>query len=125
MIGNRYLSELYKTVDEDTAFNQVMEMIISNDTDFIKSLNIPVDLSECESEELIFLTKIAAILDYYLQMAGRVVPQWLRDERLSFELPYYHSKRISDFEKLRLIYTCPAPFRARNAYFDLDALVRI
>jgi hypothetical protein len=54
MIGNRYLSELYETVDEDTAFNQVMEMIISNDTDFIESLNIPVDLSECESEELIF-----------------------------------------------------------------------
>lgn len=125
MIGNRYLAELYEAVDEDTAFNQVMEMIISNDYEFIESLNKPVDISLCEAEELIFLTKIAAILDYYLQIVGKVVPQWLRDERLSFELPYYHSKRISDFEKLRLIYTCPAPFRARNAYFDLDALTRV
>ena len=125
MIGNRYLAELYEAVDEDTAFNQVMEMIISNDYEFIESLNKPVDISLCEAEELIFLTKVAAIIDYYLQIVAKVVPKWLRDERLSFELPYYHSRRISDFEKIRLIYTCPAPFRARNAYFDLDALTRV
>ena len=76
MIGNRYLAELYEAVDEDTAFNQVMEMIISNDYEFIESLNKPVDISLCEAEELIFLTKIAAILDYYLQIVGKVVPQW-------------------------------------------------
>jgi hypothetical protein len=125
MIGNRHLAELYEAVDEDTAFNQVMEMIISNDYEFIESLNKLVDISLCEAEELIFLTKVAAIIDYYLQIVGKVVPQWLRDEMLSFELSYYHSRRISDFEKIRLIYTCPAPFRSRNAYFDFDALTRV
>jgi len=56
----------------------------------------------------VYLTKASALIDYYLQIHGIEVPDWLRDERLCFEKPYYHSKRLSDFEKVRLIYTNPA-----------------
>lgn len=125
MIGNKYLSELYKTVDEDTALNQIMEMLKSKDIEFIESLKTPIDLGLCDTNELVHLTKIAAILDYILQLNGIEVPSWVRDKRLAFQTPYYHSRRISDFEKIRLMYSSPAPFRARNVYFDLDALTRI
>jgi hypothetical protein len=39
--------------------------------------------------------------------------------------PYYHSKRITDFEKIRLMYISPAPFRQRNVYFDLESISRV
>ncbi len=125
MIGNKYLSELYKTVDEDTALNQIMEMLKSNDIEFIESLKKPINIDLCDTNELEHLTKIVAIIDYFLQLNGMEVPNWIRDKRLAFQTPYYHSRRISDFEKIRLIYSSPAPFRARNVYFDLDALTRI
>ena len=53
------------------------------------------------------------------------VPDWLRDERLQFDRPYYHAKRISDFDKVKLQYTSTGPFRARNVYFDLDSIGRV
>ena len=53
------------------------------------------------------------------------VPEWLRSNILRFEVPYYHSKRISDFEKFKLQMTNPGPFRARNVYFDLTGIGRI
>lgn len=60
-----------------------------------------------------------------MQLNDLEVPDWLRDKRLSFEKPYFHSKRINDFEKVKLQYTNPAPFKARNAYFDLHGIERI
>jgi hypothetical protein len=53
------------------------------------------------------------------------VPSWLRNDKLTFKRPYYHSKRISDFEKIRLMYSNPAPFRQRNAYFDIESIRRV
>ena len=47
------------------------------------------------------------------------------DEKLEFERPYYHSQRLSDFEKFRLQYTNPSPFKTRNVYFDLKVIERI
>lgn len=61
----------------------------------------------------------------YLQIHNIEVPDWLRDEKLQFDKPYYHPKRISDFEKFKLQYTNPAPFKARNVYFDLDGIGRV
>ncbi len=45
--------------------------------------------------------------------------------KLRFEKPYFHSKRISDFEKVKLQYINPSPFKARNVYFDLHGIERI
>ena len=93
---------------------------------FIDSLeNETVNLELCNSEEIEYLTKISALIDYYLQIHNIEVPSWLRDEKLQFDTPYYHSKRISDFEKLKLQYTNPSPFKIRNVYFDLGGIGRI
>lgn len=126
MIGNRYLQALFNYTDEDTSINQLIELLKSKDMEFIDSLiNEVPDLSQCSLKELNYLTKVSAIIDYYLQMLELDVPNWLRSEKLSFKVPYYHSKRISDFEKLKLIYSSPAPFRLRNVYFDLEGIKRI
>ncbi|HHX26876.1 MAG TPA: hypothetical protein GX721_09445 [Firmicutes bacterium] len=126
MIGNSYLQGLFEYTDEDTSLNQLLELLTYKDTKFIDSLwNEPVDPDSCTEEEIVYLTKASALIDYYLQIHGIEVPDWLRDERLCFEKPYYHSKRLSDFEKVRLIYTNPAPFRARNVYFDLEGIKRV
>ncbi len=125
MIGNKYLYSLYKYPDEDTSLNQLLEMLNTKEKDFIDSLYNEVNLEKCDEDELIYLTKAAALIDYYLQIFGREVPSWLRNEKLSFETPYYHSKRLTDFEKVRLLYTSTAPFRARNVYFDLESIKRI
>lgn len=126
MIGNRFLKELFEYPDEDMNMNQLLELLKYRDTEFIDSLECePVDLSVCNNEEIRYLTKVSALIDYYLQLHGLEVPDWLRDERLIFEKPYFHPKRISDFDKVRLQYTNPAPFRTRNVYFDLDGIERV
>jgi|SRR6056297_445601 len=125
MIGNKYIKSLFAYEDEDLALSQLLEMLKFDDRDFINSLYSALDLSICNKEEIKFLTKVAAITDYYLQLKNKEVPSWLRDSRLEFDTPYYHSKRISDFEKFRLQYSVPAPFRNRNVYFDLDSLIRV
>ncbi len=125
MIGNKYLQELFKCPDEDSALNQLLELLKSKDAKLMDSLARPVDLNLCKDEEIIFLTKVAALVDYYLQLHGIKVPAWIRDEKLEFERPYYHSQRLSDFEKFKLQYTNPSPFKIRNVYFDLKGIERI
>ena len=79
----------------------------------------------CTHDEIRYLTKISALIDYYFQVHELEIPRWIRDERLQFDRPYYHLKRINDFDRLKLQIESPAPFRRRNTYFDLDAIVRI
>jgi hypothetical protein len=125
MIGNKYLMDLYEYSDEDTSINQLLELLKTRDSEFINSLYEPVSIETCNDGEIRFLTKISALIDYYLQLYKKDVPDWLRDERLSFKKPYYHSRRIDDFEKVRLQYTNPSPFRARNVYFDIEGIGRV
>ncbi len=126
MIGNKYLQDLFNYPDEDTSLNQLLELLKFKDIDFINSLeNSPVNLQMCNDDEIKYLTKISALIDYYLQLNNLEVPNWLRDDKLIFEKPYYHSKRISDFDKAKLQFTNPGPFRARNVYFDLEGIGRI
>lgn len=126
MIGNKYLQNLFNYPDEDTSLNQLLELLVYKDMDFINSLmDEPMNLDLCTKDEIKYLTKVSALIDYYLQIHNIEVPDWLRDEKLQFDKPYYHSKRISDFEKFKLQYTNPAPFKARNVYFDLDGIGRV
>lgn len=126
MIGNKYLQALFEYPDEDTSLNQLLELIKSKDMKFIESLKYePVDVGLCNDEEIRYLTLVSALIDYYLQLYGMEVSDWLRDKKLSFDKPYYHSRRIRDFDKVKLLYTNPAPFRARNVYFDLQGIKRV
>lgn len=125
MIGNKYLQELCDYPDEDTSLNQLLELLTYKDMKFIHSLKEPVNIDLCNDKEIEYLTKVSALIDYYLQIHGIEVPDWIRDEKLKFDKPYYHSARISDFEKLRLQYTNPSPFRARNVYYDLRGIQRV
>jgi hypothetical protein len=126
MIGNKYLRDLSNYPDEDTSFNQLLELLKSKDAKFIDSLKSePVDIDLCDDLEIKYLTKASALIDYYLQLHNLEIPSWLRNKKLHFKKPYYHSKRISDFDKFRLQYTNPSPFRARNVYFDLESIKRV
>lgn len=125
MIGNKYLQELFNYPDEDTSLNQLLELLKYKDMKFIDSLKETIDINICGDEEIKYLTKVSALIDYYLQIHEMEVPDWVRDDRLRFDKPYYHSRRISDFEKLKLQYSNPSPFKARNVYFDLDGIERI
>lgn len=125
MIGNKYLQSLFNYPDEDTSINQLLELLKSKDKDFILSLSKPVDFDQCNDEEINYLTKVSAIIDYYLQKQGLDVPTWLRNDKLKFDKPYFHSSRLSDFMKVNLQYTNPAPFKQKNVYFDLKGLERI
>ena len=125
MIGNKYLKSLYEYPDEDTSINQLLETLKSKDMECINKLYKPVDINECDSKEIEYLTKVSTLIDYCLQLKDIELPLWLRDERLRFKKPYFHPKRISDFEKVKLQYSNPAPFRMRNVYFDLEGIGRI
>lgn len=125
MIGNSFLSTLYNYEDEDMSLNQLLELLKFNNKEFLDSLKKPLDISECNDEEKCYLTKVSALIDYYLQMKNFEVPDWIRDSKLEFKKPYYHSKHIDDFERLRLLYSSPAPFRVRNVYFDLEGIKRV
>lgn len=125
MIGNKYLQALFDYHDGDTSLNQLLELLKLKDAKFIDSLQEPVDINICSNKEIEYLTKVSALIDYYLQVNDIEVPDWLRDEKLRFDKPYYHSRRISDFDKVRLLYTNPSPFGRRNVYFDLDGIKRV
>jgi len=125
MIGNEYLQALCDYIDEDTAINQLLELLKFKDKKFISSLTEEVNIDLCNENEIEFLIKVSALIDYHLQLHDIEVPSWLRNDKLKFEKPYYHSKRISDFEKIRLLYSNPAPFRARNVYFQLEGIKRV
>ncbi len=125
MIGNRYLQELYRYSDRDTSINQLLELLKSRDKEFLESLVEPVELDSCSNEELEFLIIVTSLIDYSLQSLDLPIPSWIRDSKLSFNKPFYYSRRLSDFEKVRLLYTCTAPFKARNVYFDLAGIDRV
>ena len=126
MIGNSYLNSLYKYEDRDTSLNQLLDYMKSKDKGFLDSIfNEPVDLDTCDFDELFFLTISSAIMGYFFQINDIDIPEWIRDERLAFDTPYYYSKRLTDFEKVKLQFSNPAPFRRRNVYFELDGLQRV
>lgn len=126
MIGNKYLEELFNYPDRDASINQLLEFLKYKDSNFISSLkNGSVNLDLCTQEEIKYLTIISALIDYYFQIHEFEIPNWIRDERLEFHRPYYHTKRISDFDKFKLQVESPSPFKRRNTYFDLDSIVRV
>ncbi|MDO9580960.1 MAG: hypothetical protein Q7J06_10420 [Bacteroidales bacterium] len=125
MIGNKYLQALFDYPDEDTSINQLLELLKSKDSKFLNSLSEAINFELCSEEEIKFLTKVSALIDYSLQQLNIDVPEWLRDDKLSFDKPYYYSKRISDTDKIRLLSSCPAPFRLRNVYFDMESIKRV
>lgn len=125
MIGNSYLQSLCDYPDEDTSINQLLELLNTKEKKFIDSLIEDVDLDLCNEKEVEYLTKVSALIDYYFQLHNIDVPNWLRNDKLTFKRPYYHSKRISDFERIRLMYSNPSPFRQRNAYFDIESIRRV
>lgn len=125
MIGNNYLSDLYQITDLDTSINQLLEWLHFEDTDFLKSLDVPLDLNVLTGDEQHFLTIMAAIIDYCLQLKNRPVPRWLRDDRLCFEPPYFHSKRLTDFEKVKIQCIVLGPLKARQVYIEPDGLKRV
>lgn len=126
MIGNKYLDELFNYPDEDTGINELLELLKYKDPNFIYSLRMEdIKLDLCTDVEIRYLTKISSLIDYCFQIHELEIPEWIRDKRLQFERPYYHIKRINDFEKLKLQIESPSPFRRRNTYFDLDAIVRV
>lgn len=67
MIGNKYLKGLFEYLDEDTTINQLLELLKSKDMKFINSLYEPLDIDKCNDEEIKYLIKISALIDYYLQ----------------------------------------------------------
>ncbi|MFU7515528.1 hypothetical protein [Clostridium sp. HCS.1] len=126
MIGNKYLKELYNYNDRDTSINQLLEILKFKDKDFINSLyeeEVNIDLLNEKEKEFVIIS--VSLIDHFLQIYNLDVPNWIRDERLSFTFPYYYNRRLSDFEKVKLLFTNPSPFRLRNVYFDLNSIVRI
>ena len=126
MIGNKYIEELFNYPDEDTSINELLELLKYKDSRFINSLKKEdINLDLCTSDEIRYLTKVSSLIDYYFQIHELGIPKWIRDERLRINKPYYHSKRINDFDKLKLQIESPSPFRRRNVYFDLDSIARV
>lgn len=126
MIGNKYLQVLYDYPDRDTSINQLLEILKFKDKDFINSLKTDIpDINLTNQDEMHYLVIISALIDYYMQLQNLEVPSWLRRKELSFEKPYYYSNRITDFDKVRLLFTSPSPFRLRNVYFELEGIKRV
>ena len=125
MIGNKFLKNLYDYPDVDTSINQLLELLASNDRAFLESLTMPLDIAALNEAERHYLTIIFAIIDHQLQLNQIDVPHWIRDEAFCFDQPYFHSNRLSDFEKVKIQYTVPGPFKARQVYIDPDGLTRV
>ncbi len=125
MIGNKYLKNLYDYPDVDTSINQLLELLVSKDPAFLESLSVPLEIAALTEAERHYLTIIFAIIDHQLQLSQLAVPNWIRDSAFCFDQPYFHSTRLSDFEKVKIQYTVPGPFRARQVYIDPDGLKRV
>lgn len=126
MIGNSALKVLFEVSDRDIAISQLLEMLKTNHEQLLRSLYEEApNIDEFTSEELIFVIICSSIIDYSLQLNNKPIPSWIRDPRLAFIEPFYYNRRLSDFEKVKLIYSSPAPFRNRNVYLKLEGLIRV
>src|SRR5699024_3242565 len=109
MIGNKYIKKLFNYPDEDTSINELLELLKYKDLNFIDSLKEEdINLDLCTNDEIRYLTKVSSLIDYYFQIHELEIPKWIRDKRLQFNKPYYHSNRINDFEKLKLQIESPS-----------------
>ena len=68
MIGNKYIKNLFDYPDEDTSINELLELLKYKDLNFLDSLNKEdVNLDLCTNEEIIYLTKVSSLIDYYFK----------------------------------------------------------
>ncbi|MFY9393927.1 MAG: hypothetical protein WAP36_04420, partial [Halanaerobiales bacterium] len=70
MIGNKYLWDFFNYPDKDMGINQLLDLLKSEDKEFIESLYEPVNIDDCTEEEITYLTIVSALIDYYLQFHG-------------------------------------------------------
>ena len=105
--------------------NKLLELLATKDPGFLESLTVPLEIATLDEAERHYLTIIFAIIDHQLQLSQLAVPTWIRDRAFCFDQPYFHSKRLSDFEKVKIQYTVPGPFKARQVYIDPDGLKRV
>ena len=68
MIGNKYIKKLFNYLDEDTSINELLELLKYKDLNFIDSLKKEdINLDLCTNEEIIYLTKVSSLIDYYFK----------------------------------------------------------
>ena len=68
MIGNKYIKNLFDYPDEDTSINELLELLKYKDLNFLDSLNKEdINLDLCTNEEIIYLTKVSSLIDYYFK----------------------------------------------------------
>ena len=68
MIGNKYIKNLFDYPDEDTSINELLELLKYKNLNFLDSLNKEdINLDLCTNEEIIYLTKVSSLIDYYFK----------------------------------------------------------
>ena len=124
MIGNKYLKNLYDYPDVDTSINQLLELLASNDPDFLESLTVPLEIAALDEAERHYLTIIFAIIDHQLQLSQLAVPNWIRDRAFCFDQPYFIQKDSAISKRSRS--STPSPALSKpDKFSDPDGLKRV
>lgn len=93
MINNKYLDTLYSYNDRDLSLTELIRYMREDEDNLLASLvNYDLDLDDCTESEIEFLLEVNGIIQYFLKRNNTEKPNWLSDERLSFnnESLYYN-----------------------------------
>lgn len=126
MIGNNLVDDYYNNMTLDQAMCQLMDFIRNKNEDVLKGLEWDnYSFESCTEEEIKYLTILTTGLVYTYSKNKLKIPDWMLDVKLRFKYPYYHNKRLSDFEQLKLYLTCTMVCRHKNVYIEESAFYRM
>lgn len=126
MIGNKLVNEYYNNMTLDQGMCQLMDFIRNKDEHVLNELEWDNYIFDsCTEKEIGYLTILTTGLVYTYSKNKLKIPDWMLDDKLRFEYPYYHNKRLSDFEQIKLYLSCTTICRHKNVYIEESALCRM
>lgn len=129
MITNEYIDKLYKAsinIEENFALNTLLNDLNKISEKFALYIqNSVVLIEELNEDEIVFVTKISALIGYFFELNYVSIPEWVFDKRLVLKHPKLYGERTRDKWYFNTIFNSPKIFKDKGVYFDLYALKRM
>lgn len=123
MIGNRFIDELFNSnLDDDTCFNVLLEKLKNKDLSELVEFKKPKTMSD---EEKAFEVKCVSLIHYFCNLYELDTPKWVYNNDYYLENPWFATRKLSDVDFVKMVFSNPFEMGKHNVFFDLRGLERI
>lgn len=117
--------DIVKAEDFNFALTNLLVDLYSSDYErYFQELWFDLErIDSMPQEELVKLTKIAAIIEYVGNRQHKAkLYDWIYSERLKLQKPYTPGVEDGSFQRIKRIFSAPKEFALRNVFFDEKTL---